>query len=349
MSQISTRSLINLSHRVGTSLRAGVDARRVWELETRHASGPLRERLETIRQRVAAGEHVADAMRQTGGYFPPMFVQMVEVGEATGKLDEVLLRLAEHYEHQQQMKRAFWFGVAWPLFGLTFAVFVIGAVILITGQIAATRGTEAIDILGWGLTGTLGAIVWFLGCGLVAAGIALALFALFRGWFGPGPVLAAMRVPVLGKCLEALALSRLTWSLAMSLDSGMDARRAVEMSISAAQNPYYEAGMATATGGIRANKQFHESFRDAGVFPTEFVNSLEAAEMAGATSESLLRLAKEYDERARTAMKILTGISTVAVMFVYFGLMIYFIGTLFYQAYYKPIQEALEMTQPGRM
>ena len=83
------------------------------------------------------------------------------------------------------------------------------------------------------------------------------------------------------------------------------------------------------------------------MFPTEFVDSLEAAEMAGATSESLLRLAKEYDERARTAMKILTGISTVAVMFVYFGLMIYFIFTLAYQVYYKPIYEALEMTQPG--
>ena len=75
-----------------------------------------------IRQRVAAGDPVADAMRSANGYFPPMFVQMVEVGEATGKLDEVLLRLAEHYEHQQQMKRAFWFGIAWPLFELVFAV-----------------------------------------------------------------------------------------------------------------------------------------------------------------------------------------------------------------------------------
>ncbi len=157
MSHISTRSLINLSQRVGTALRSGVDARRVWEMETRHATGSLKDQLEAIRQRVAAGDPVADAMRSANGYFPPMFVQMVEVGEATGKLDEVLLRLAEHYEHQQQMKRAFWIGIAWPLFELVFAVFVIGFLIFILGAIGSGQTIFGIPM------GATTATVWFLG------------------------------------------------------------------------------------------------------------------------------------------------------------------------------------------
>src|SRR5262245_63433254 len=128
---ISTRSLTTLPHRVGTAPRSGVDAPRVWEIETRHATGSYKDQLDRIRQRVTDGDPVADAMRSANGYFPPMFVQMVEVGEATGKLDEVLLRLAEHYEHQQQMKRAFWFGIAWPMVELVFAMAVIGLLILI--------------------------------------------------------------------------------------------------------------------------------------------------------------------------------------------------------------------------
>jgi type II secretory pathway component PulF len=343
MSHISTRSLINLSHRVGTALRSGVDVRRVWEMETRHASGPLRERLESIREKVAVGEHVAEAMRQTGGFFPPMFVQMVEIGEATGKLDEVLLRLAEHYEHQQQMKRAFWFGVAWPLFELVFAAGIIGFLIFILGMLGSGQ-----DVFGIGLKGTTGAIIWFVGCGLIAGAIAITSHALVRGWLGPQPVLLAMKIPVLGKCLESLALSRLTWSLAMSLDSGMDARRAVELSIKAAQNPYFESSLARVTGGIRANMQFHESFREAGIFPEDFVNQLEAAEMAGATTESLLRLAKEYEDRARTAMRVLTAIATVGVMLLVFAILIFAIFSLFHNLYMKHINEALEMTQPGK-
>jgi type II secretory pathway component PulF len=156
-----------------------------------------------------------------------------------------------------------------------------------------------------------------------------------------------MRVPVLGTCLESLALSRLTWSLAVALDSGMDARRAVALSIRAAQNPYFESSLPRVTAAIRANRQFHESFGEAGVFPDEFLQQLEAAELAGATTESLLRLAREYDDRAETALKILTGIATVLVTLVVFGVIILAIFSIAYHAYFKPLYDALEMTNSG--
>jgi type II secretory pathway component PulF len=311
-------------------------------METRHATGSLKDQLEAIRQRVAAGDPVADAMKSANGYFPPMFVQMVEVGESTGKLDEVLLRLAQHYEHQVQMKRTFWIGIAWPLFELIFAVLVIGFLIFILGLIGSGQTIFGIPM------GTGTALVWFMLCGLVATLIALTAQALTRGWLGPQPVLLAMKIPVLGKSLESLALSRLTWSLALSLDSGMDARKAVELSIRATQNPFYEASLAEVTGNIRANKEFHESFRAAGIFPEDFVNSLEAAELAGATTESLLRLAQQYEDRARTALRILTALATVGVMLLVFGVIIFAIFTLFFELYMKPINEALEWQQSGR-
>src|SRR6185295_1155795 len=140
MPSISSGSLIQLCHRVGTAVRSGIDARRLWETEERHASGPQRAAIANIRQKVASGGTVAEGMQASNGYFPPMFVQMVAVGEQTGKLDEVLLRLAEHYEHLSSMQRTFWIGIAWPLFELIFAVLVIGGVIFITGIIGAARG-----------------------------------------------------------------------------------------------------------------------------------------------------------------------------------------------------------------
>ena len=339
---ISTRQLIQLSQRVGTALRSGIEMRRVWEIETRHASGLLRPHMEQILHRVSAGDPVADAMRSQDGFFPPMFVQMVEVGETTGKLDEVLLRLSEHYQHQQQMHRNFWIGVAWPLFELIFAVLIIAFLIFILGVIG-----EGMTIFGIPM-GPTTAMIWLMGCVFIATFIGLAAHALSRGYFGPGPVLFAMRIPVLGKCLESLALSRLTWSLALALDSGMDARRAAELSIRSAQNPYYESALASVLASIRSNREFHDSFRNAGVFPEDFVNSVEAAEIAGATTESLLRLAKEYEERSRTSLKILTAIATVIVTLLVFALMIAAIFTLFFQLYMKPINEALEWSESGR-
>jgi type IV pilus assembly protein PilC len=346
MSRISSAALIRLCHRVGTAVRSGVDVRRVWEMEERHAHGALRTALEGVRRNVAAGGGVAEAMHAANGFFPPMFVQMVAVGEETGKLDEVLLRLGEHYEHLARMRRMFWIGIAWPLFELIFAILIIGLVIWITGVIGASRGVQT-DVLGWGLSGTSGAIIWFLGCGLVAAFIALAVMAITKGWLGPAPALAAMRLPLLGRALESLALARLTWSLAMTLESGMDARRAAAISIKAAQNPYYESALPRVTAGIRANRQFHESFADAGVFPKDFLQQLEAAEIAGATNESLLRLAQEYESRAKTGLQILTGIATVGVVILIFGLMIFAIFSMAMQ-YINTIYDTLEMTDPGK-
>lgn len=346
---ISTRSLIQLCHRVGAAVRSGVDARRVWEMEERHAQGQLKAALAGIREQVASGGTVAEGMQAASGYFPPMFVQMVAVGEQTGKLDEVLQRLGEHYEHLSSMRRMFWIGIAWPLFELAFAVLIIGGVIFVIGMINSSSGGEAQDVLGWGLVGTRGAILWFLMCGTIAGAIVLASQALLRGWLGPQPVMAAMRVPVLGKCLESLALSRLTWSLALALDSGMDARRAVTLSIRSAQNPYYESSLARVAAGVRANRQFHECFADGGVFPVDFIQQLEVAEMAGATTEALLRLAKEYEARAKTAMFVLTGIATALVMLLVFGVIIYAIFSLFFNAYMKPINEMLEMSNSGRI
>jgi type IV pilus assembly protein PilC len=343
MARISTGSLIKLCHRVGTAVRSGIDARRVWEMEERHASGSLKSALGVVKSRVSEGGMIAEAMHSQNGYFPPMFVQMVAVGEQTGKLDEVLLRLAEHYEHQTSMKRIFWFGIAWPLLQLVAAILVIGLVIYITGIIADTRGGEALDLLGWGLTGTSGAIIWFLGCGFIAFAIAALSFAISRGLFGPGPVLAAMRIPVIGKCLESFALSRLTWA-----SPWLD----VEWTPARGRTRSERARIRTTSHRHKSPpdpRQQFRSFADAGVFPSDFLQQLEAAELAGATTEALLRLAKEYEDRARTSVKIITGIATAAVWILAGMIMIYFIFTLFYHVYYKPIQDALDMLEPGNL
>lgn len=346
---ISQHSLIQLCHRVSMAVRSGVDARRIWETEERHSHGRLKEAIGLIRRQVTAGGTVAEGMQASDGYFPPMFIHMVSVGEHTGKLDEVLKRLGQHYEHMAALRRMFLMGIGWPVFELVVAVLVIGFLIFITGIIGNMRGSEAPDVLGWGLTGTRGAIIWFLICGMVAGAVALVVHAVSRGRLGPQPVLVAMRIPVLGQCLEALALSRLTWSLALALDAGMDARRAVILAIGAAQNPYYESSLPRVTASIRANQQFHESFAAGGVFPVDFIQQVETAEMAGATTEALLRLAQEYQERAQAAMRTLTFIVTGIVWVVIFGVIIFAIFSLFINAYLKPIQDAIEMSQSGRI
>lgn len=341
MATISTERLIQLCHRVGISLKSGVPIVQVWKTEAKLASGTAATHYSSIQATIENGQPLADALHNCQGYFPTLVCDMVEVGEKTGHLDIVWLRLEEHYKHQQSLRNSFLRGIAWPLFQLLFAILVIGGLIGILGVIADTSGGEPVDVLGIGLVGFRGAIIFWILCAAVLGWIGLVIYSVLRGWWGPAPVQIAMRIPVIGKALESLALSRLTWSLAMALNSGMDAVRSVELAIRTTLNLYYTAHLPAVTGAIRRGEQFFEAFAAPKVYPEDFVSAMQVAEVSGTTSESLERLSEQYQEKARSSLMILTAASTVAVMLFVGVLLIFMIFRLFMKLYLGPINDAL--------
>ena len=113
--QLSSKQLAELSHRLGLELAAGIDIRRIWRREAEQASFRIRAQFASIRTAVDAGESLSTGLAQTGPLFPPMFLEMVYVGEQTGTLVEVFQRLAHHYRHQVQMRRTFLNLIWWPM------------------------------------------------------------------------------------------------------------------------------------------------------------------------------------------------------------------------------------------
>jgi general secretion pathway protein F len=80
--------------------------------------GRLRSVVSDLRARVLAGESFAEALAQHEKLFPPMFVAMVRVGEATGSLDHVLENLANERMRAEALRRKLAEAVRYPLFVL---------------------------------------------------------------------------------------------------------------------------------------------------------------------------------------------------------------------------------------
>ena len=186
-SAIGLSDLAQFCRRLSISLEAGVDLRKVL---AREAGGRSRrsaiERFETLRLEVNRGRGLSDALERTGDFFPPLFHEMVGVGEETGKLPEVLHHLAEHYELQLRLRRNFLASITWPMTQLIAAILIIGLVIWLLGIIGGVTG-QAVDIFGFGLVGNRGAAVYFGTVGAIALGIAMAARAALRGqlWVRP--------------------------------------------------------------------------------------------------------------------------------------------------------------------
>ena len=111
---------------------------------------------------------------------------MVEVGERTGRLDEVFLRLSDHYENLLKVRRGFLAGIAWPVIELTIALIVIGAAIGIYGWLGLKNWNgEPMTVLG--LYGTRGVLIYIGILFCIGGIIAAPIMAVRQGWLDVGP------------------------------------------------------------------------------------------------------------------------------------------------------------------
>jgi type II secretory pathway component PulF len=343
--RISAKDLGELSHRLAVETDAGIDIRRTWKREAESARGRTRGDFQHVSEAVNRGETLSAALSGTGRLFPPLFREIVDVGEKTGTLGRVFHRLSAHYRKIVEMRRLFLMAIAWPMIQLVLAILVVGLMIWILGFIAQRNHGEPIDILGFGLVGNRGLLIYtnfIVAVGLCIAGIVIA-FQRGALWIRPIQHFA-MKLPGLGGSLEKLALARLTWALHLTMNVEMDMRQLVPLVLRATGNDYYIQHSNEATRLVASGHPLHEAFAATGAFPSEFIDALEVAEESGAVVESMERLSKRYEEESESALKVLTVFAGVAVWLIVMGLIILMIFRIA-GFYIGTINEAIKMTQ----
>jgi type II secretory pathway component PulF len=330
MARIGTRHLSRLCHNVGTGLHAGVDIRRVWESESHR--GPIRSRhhLAAVGERIAHGEGLAASLKASNGFFPSLLCEMVEVGERTGRLEQVFLRLSDHYSQVLKLRRDFLMGIAWPMLELCAAIGVIGLLIWLLGAIGA-KGLDGEPMGVFGLSGAQGAMIFFGGVFAVALALAGLLYAFQSGTISPDPFLRLLlHVPGLGNGLRTIAMSRLIWSLAIASDSDLSPDKTVELATRSAQNSYYTDHLEQMQRTIRRGNEMHEAFRATNRYPDDFLDALQTGEITGRVSETMQVLAKDYEEKARLFYRTMAVVGGVLVFLLVAGIIIFMIFYLFF-------------------
>jgi len=312
--RISTNALARLCRRLGTALEAGIDVRTVCAREAERSIGPaVRSRLGRVSDAVNKGDSLTEGLAACEDFFPPLVREMTEVGEKTGHLAEIFLRLAEHYEEQIRLRRLFLSSIAWPMIQLTVAILVVGFLIWIMGVIGQ-RGDMQIDPLGFGLVGNRGLAIYVTFLAVIGSAIALLIHCIRRGVVWTEPIQrAVLQIPVLGKALETICLARLAWSLHLTLSAGMDLRQALRLSLRSARNARYTDHIGPVDATIVAGSPIHEAFARTGQYPNEFLDTIRVGEQTGNLAESMELLSRQYHERADAALKTLTMLGGFAV------------------------------------
>jgi type IV pilus assembly protein PilC len=332
--RVEMKPLVGLCRRMATSLGAGIDARTAWTREADRATGRLRRHLLTISEAVDRGESLTDGLAATDDYFPPIVREMIQVGEQTGTLERTFAQLADQYEARLTVRRTFLAAIAWPMIQLAIALGFIGIAIWGIGLVREMTGNKTFDIFGFGLAGSHGLATYLAFLAIVAAAIWIFIRAGNRGLMWTRPIQRfILRIPALGRPLQTIALERLAWSLHLTMNTGMNVRKALNLSLRSSQNARYIDHIPTIDAEIVAGNSIHGAFVRAGGYPADFLDTLAVGEQTGQISESMERLAKQYREQARlaiSALAVLAGVAVYALVAAFIVVLI-FRGALFYR------------------
>jgi type IV pilus assembly protein PilC len=335
------KSLAQFCHRLATATNAGIQDRKIWTDEANRGSMSERKAAATIRDQLAVGRSITDALPATGEYYPPLFRQMVEVGEISGRLGEIYKRLARHYDRVLASRRAFMSRVSWPLIQLGMALFTIGLLIWILGMLPVnqTAAGVQVDTLGWGLIGNRGLIIYVNV--IMLSGILLFLFfqALQRGaaWTRSMQRMVTT-LPVVGGAFKTLAIARFTWALQLVLDTPMDIRKALILALNSTGNDYFARHGGAVARNIEQGRSVTQSLAATGVFPNDLLDSIAVGEESGRLVETMEREAKEYEERSATAIAILAQAAGYAIWLLVAAFIIVMIFRMF-SSYLGMLQE----------
>ncbi len=316
MARIGTQPLASLCRRVGIALESGIDERKIWQRESERATGNVRVAMDRIYESVADGHGVSDGVEASGRFFPPLFRELVPLGEQTGKQAAVFRRMADHFEHRVKLRRDFLSQITGPMTQLCIAVLVVGLLIWIFGFIAAQdpSGIFSFEEVFFGLSGTEGLVIYILIVATVVATSVGIYFVVRSGaaWTRPIQRLV-MRIPAIGHSLRILALSRIAWTLGLTLEAGMDVRKALPFALKSTALDHFARHADAAAAVVNRGDDVFTAMAQTGAFPDEFLDALQVGEQSGRLDESMLRLADVYQEQARAAIATLTQVAGYAV------------------------------------
>lgn len=342
MARISQSQMAKLFRRLATSYHAGIDIRTILKKETEIGSTAYRLKSKVVADQVAAGSSLAEAMEGTNGYFPELAISVVHAGERGGRLEDSFSRLSDHYSNLVEFRNRMLMSLAWPAFELALAILLVGLFMVLGDNIYRMLEFEPIDWLWMGST-TGNVIAYFVLVTLLLTGITVLVIGTTKGWFGSLPMRIARRIPLIGNTIEALALSRFAWTMAVAENAGMNPIEMAQLSLRSTENYYYKQHEPKVSRQLQQGQRFYKTLKSTGVFPEDLLTYVDNGETAGELAEAMHRASELYQARADMNLKLIGTIGFV-LMLLFVGAVVLFIAVTVVGAYTNLLNN---MSQPG--
>ncbi len=325
LERVSNKDIVILSRQLATLFEAQVSALRVFQLLATETENPkLARKLSDIVSDLQGGSSIAGALEKHPDVFSAFYVSMVRAGEESGRLDEVLLFLADYldrtYEITQKAKNA----LIYPAFVITTFIAVMALMLTLVipkiSQILIDSGQE-IPIYTQIVIGISNFFVSYGIYILIALIVGVFLLIRFRNTSAGRESFDSFRlnIPYVGKLYKMLYLSRISDNLNTMLASGIPMVKSLELTKSVVDNEVYLRAIEGATEDVKSGAAVSEAFSRYEEFPNILIQMIRVGEETGNLGEILSTLARFYRREVTNSVDTLVGLIE-PIMIVLLGL-----------------------------
>ena len=260
----------------------------------------LKKIVEGLIQSIRGGASISDSLHRYPKIFSPLYVNMIRAGEISGRLEQILERLIFLGEAEEKLQMRVKSALRYPslvLSALVIAFFIITNFIIPRFAALFTKSGVTLPLptrILLGIHDIFAHYGWFIFGLAIVLGVVLVRFLKTP----PGKLLkdrTMLKMPVFGPLVLKADMSRFARIMALLIQSGIPALRALEIAAGSADNVVVAEAIDRIRVSVTEGTSMTQPMKESGIFPPSVVRMVRVGEETGKIDELLLRVSDYYD------------------------------------------------------
>jgi len=325
--KIETIDVMLFSRQMYTLLKAGIPIMNALNgLKASTSNQTFAKVVEEIRESLGSGRELSAALAQHPQVFSSFYINMVRVGETTGMLEAVFLRLFEHLEFERFMRDQIKSALRYPIFvvsAMGIAIVIVNLfVIPAFAKVFAGFGAELplMTRILLGFSNFMVAAWPYLLVGIITAAL------LFRSYTAAGIGKYnwdkfKLNTPIAGKIIHKATMARFARSFALANKSGVPIVNGLKLVAQTADNDYIAQKIEQMREGVERGESILRTATNTGVFNPIVLQMIAVGEESGALDDLMQEVADMYQRDVEYEIKTL-GAQIEPILIVFLGVMV---------------------------
>jgi type II secretion system protein F len=325
--RVSSRDVLMFTQQLSSLLRSGMSlSEAIGVLERRSQKKAFATVLAGLHNDIVQGETLSSALAKNPRLFSRFFVNLVKAGEASGTLDEVLIRLGKHQEQASEIREKVVGALIYPVIVVLagigavifFMTFMVPRFVVMFREMKTTMPLPTQVLIA--ISDAFSAY-WWIGAAAIVA-IVVIIRQKSRSPEGRMALDAVkLKLPVVGGIVEANAFGQFARTLATLLENGVPVLTALQIVEDTMTNRIIANEIREARTRVTDGTSISQPLAKGKIFPPLLLDMLAVGEESGEVVPALKNIADMYEQELSHKIKIFTTLLEPAII-IFMALMV---------------------------